>query len=83
MKTVELTVTRIGKTGAVKLPVATLRRYKIGAKLILEERAGEIVLRPKHIPRPKLSWKKTFAEMATENENWSEWDTTAGDALES
>jgi len=82
MKTVEVTVTRIGKAASVRLPAETLRHYRIGGKLILEERPGEIVLRPKRTTRRKLSWKKTFAEMAAAKEDWSEWDATLGDTHE-
>ena len=80
MKTVELTVTRIGKERGVKLPSATLRRYHIGSTVLMEERAEEIVLRPK--PGTKLSWVDTAKAMAAAKEDWSGWETTLADGLD-
>jgi hypothetical protein len=37
----------------------------------------------KRKPLPKkLSWEQTAREMAVENEDWSEWDGTAADGIE-
>jgi hypothetical protein len=30
----------------------------------------------------KLSWAETFAEMASENEDWTEWDVTTADGID-
>lgn len=79
MKTMELSVTRMGKACGIKLPAATIRRYHIGRTLLMEERPKEIVLRPK--PR-KLSWEQTAKAMATAKEDWSEWETTVADGLD-
>ncbi len=79
MKTVELTITRIGNSRGIRIPADILRRYKLDTTVILEERADELALRPS---KPtKLSWKETYAEMAAEAEDWSEWDTASGDGL--
>lgn len=79
MKTVELTVTRIGNSRGVRLPAEVLRRYRIKNTVIMEERPDEIVLRPKH--DKKLSWQETAITMAAAGEDWSEWDCTVGDGL--
>lgn len=79
MKTLELIVTRIGNSRGIRLPADLIRRYRIGQSVLLEERAGEIVLRPKK--QTKLSWADTFAAMAAEKEDWSAWDGVAGDGL--
>ena len=47
MKTVELSITRIGNSRGIRIPAEMLRRYKLSTSVILEERAGELVLRPK------------------------------------
>ena len=75
MKRKELTVTRIGNSRGVRLPAETLRRYKIVDKVILEERAGEIVLRPKRTSRAKLDWENTYRQMAESSEDWSDWES--------
>ena len=80
MKTVELTVTNIGRERGVKLPSATLRRYRIGSTVLMEERAEEIVLRPKH--GRKLTFKETAKAMADAKEDWSDWETTIADGLD-
>jgi len=80
MKTMELSVTRIGNARGVKLPAATLRRYHIGRTLLMEERPEEIVLRPKR--SPKLSWEQTAKAMAAAKEDWSDWETTVADGLD-
>jgi len=78
-KTIELTVTRVGNSRGVRLPAPVLRRYRIGAKVLLEQRPDEIALRPKRSRR--WSWEETARAMAEAREDWSEWDPTAGDAL--
>ena len=79
MKTLELTVTRIGNSRGIRLPAELLRRYRIGESVLLEERPDELVLRPKK--QAKLSWQETFAAMAAENEDWSAWDGVAADGI--
>ncbi len=79
MKTVELTITRIGNSRGIRIPADILRRYKLGKTVILEERADELALRPGK--QPKLTWKDTYAAMAAELEDWSEWDSLSGDGL--
>ncbi len=79
MKPLELTITRIGNSRGIRLPAELLRRHRIGESVLLEERADELVLRPKK--QAKLSWKETFAAMAAEKEDWSAWDAVAADGV--
>lgn len=79
MKTVELTITRIGNSRGIRIPADILRRYNLDKTVVLEERADELALRP--AKQAKLSWQETFAEMARENEDWSDWDPASGDGL--
>lgn len=81
MKTKSLPLTRIGKSQAVCLPAAMIRKHHLSAGLILEDRGYEIVLRSKDSPK-KLSWEETYREMTAANEDWSDWDTTLADGLD-
>lgn len=82
MKTTELKVARIGNSRGVRLPADTLRRYHIGGAVLMEERLEGILLHPKSSPAvEKLSWEETARQMAESQEDWSEWDATAGDGL--
>ena len=76
----EIPLVQIGNSRGVRIPAATLRRYQMEDKVVIEERDGEIVLRSAR-KKTKLSWKATFAEMALEREDWSEWDSTISDGL--
>lgn len=82
MSDTELKVTRIGNSRGVRLPAATLRRYRIGDAVIMEERSDCIVLRPLGAAIAKLSWADTASEMAAAGEHWQAWDRTANDGLD-
>ncbi len=82
MKTSKLKVARIGNSRGVRLPAATLRRYRIGETVVMEERAEGILLRPTAVAVEKLSWEDTAREMAASHEDWSAWDKTAGDGMD-
>lgn len=81
MKTTELKVTRIGNSRGVRLPAASLRRYRVGAAVIMEERSDGILLRPTVPAQEKLSWEDTAREMEAVAEDWSAWDAVSADGL--
>jgi antitoxin MazE len=81
MPPTELKVSRIGNSRGVRLPAVVLRRYQIGATVIMEEHSDGILLRPNRQAETKLSWDETALAMAAAGENWSEWDVTLGDGL--
>jgi mRNA interferase MazF len=83
MKIQELKVARIGNSRGVRLPASSLKRYAVGAELVMEERAEGILLRPKGPGVEKLSWEETAGEMAGGGEDWSEWDALDGEGLDS
>jgi antitoxin component of MazEF toxin-antitoxin module len=83
MKTMELKVSRIGNSRGVRLPAASLRRYRIGAAVLMEERSEGIFLRPLGPIVEKLSWADTAREMEAGQEDWSEWDVADADGLQS
>ena len=82
MSSRELKVARIGNSRGVRLPAKTLDRYGIGESVIMEERSDGILLRPSHVTNAKLSWEDTAREMASSSEDWSEWDATDADGLD-
>lgn len=77
----KLKVARIGNSRGVRLPAASLRRYRIGETVLMEERSDGILLRPAGDAVEKLSWEETAREMAASPEDWSAWDTTVADGL--
>ena len=81
MKTIELKVARIGNSRGIRLPAESLRRYRIGAVLLMEERVDGILLRTPGPAVEKLSWAETAREMADQPESWNEWDATLADGL--
>jgi antitoxin component of MazEF toxin-antitoxin module len=82
MKTKELKITRIGNSRGVRLPAESLRRYRIGESVLMEEKSDGILLRPLGAQPEKLSWEDTARAMVRENEDWSEWDATLADGLD-
>ena len=82
MKPRELKVARIGNSRGVRIPAATLERYHIGETVVMEERSDGILLRPHGPANPKLSWDDTAREMASEAENWADWESMAADGLD-
>src|SRR5262245_29593353 len=82
MGTMRLKVARIGNSRGVRLPAASLRRYRIGETVLMEERSEGILLRPTGPMVEKLSWEETALEMAAAGEDWSVWETAVSDGLE-
>jgi mRNA interferase MazF len=82
MKHKELKIARIGNSKGVRVPATTLRRYGIGATVIMEERSDGIMLRPAGPSVTKLSWEDTAREIALSGADWRDWDTATADGLE-
>ena len=82
MRLVRLKVARIGNSRGVRLPAASLRRYRIGEAVLMEERSDGILLRPVGAASVKLSWPETARAMAVSLEDWSDWDRADSDGLE-
>lgn len=74
MKTIDLSVIRIGNSKGIRLPAEVLRRYRVQDVLLMEQRPDEIVLRPKRARRAKLSWAETYRQMAQADEDWTDWE---------
>jgi antitoxin component of MazEF toxin-antitoxin module len=82
MATRKLKVARIGNSRGVRLPAASLRRYRIGETVLMEELSEGILLRPTGPVVEKLSWEDTARAMAASREDWRAWDAAAADGLE-
>src|SRR5438093_8875035 len=82
MATMKLKVSRIGNSRGVRLPATSLRRYRIGEAVIMEERSDGILLRPTGPAVEKLSWEETAREMAASREDWGAWEDAVADGLE-
>ncbi len=82
MKSIELKVARIGNSRGVRLPAESLRRYGIGAVVLMEERSDGLLLRTPGPGVEKLTWADTAREMAAESGAWNEWDSTTTDGLD-
>ena len=70
----------IGNSRGIRLPKALLQKYGWGDTLVLEELDTGILLYSKD--SNKLSWENTYREMATNDEDWSEFDATVADGLD-
>lgn len=82
MAITRLKVVRIGNSRGVRLPAASLKRYRIGDVVLMEERSEGILLRPAGPVVEKLSWEATAREMAERGEDWSAWDVASADGLD-
>ncbi len=78
---IEWKVSRIGNSRGIRLPAALLKRYQIEDKVLVEEGADSITLRPKRTR--KLSWAETAMEMANSGENWNDLEATLAEVLDS
>lgn len=81
MATTKLKLARIGNSRGVRLPAASLRRYRIGESVVMEERSDGILLRATEAATDRLSWEQTARAMAASGEDWSAWDAASGDGM--
>jgi antitoxin MazE len=70
----------IGNSKGVRLPKNILQKYDFSDSLLLEETEHGILLRP--MQDEKLSWEKTYREMAMEKEDWQDFENTLLDGLD-
>lgn len=71
----------IGNSKGIRLPKKMIEKYHLHDTLKLEEKEDGILIRSS-IPENKLTWEETYREMATEEEDWSDLDSLAGDGVE-
>ncbi len=82
MKTMEIKIARIGNSRGIRLSADTLKRYRFGETLILEEHSDGLRLRPAGPFEEKLDWEATALAIAAAAEDWSAWDEADADGLE-
>ena len=70
----------IGNSKGVRIPKGLLQKYGLNNSLLLEETNQGLLLRKKE--ECKLSWEDTYKSMATEKNDWADFDTTLDDGLE-
>ncbi len=80
VRTRDIKIVPIGNSQGVRLPKVLLRKYGFADSLILEETDSGLLLRKKQ--DDKLSWVDTYKAMSSEEEDWSDFDTTLADGLE-
>ena len=82
MKTLEISLARIGNSRGIRLPAQLIRKHGFESGLLIQDRGDAIILKSKAAPVKKLSWEETAREMVAAKEDWSDWDCTLADGLE-
>ena len=76
----EVKLIPIGNSKGIRLPKALLDKYGWSDRLTLEEMEESVVLRGEKTHN--LSWEETYRAMATESEDWSDFDIAIADGLD-
>jgi len=80
LRTRDIKLIPIGNSKGVRLPKALLQKYGFNNSLLLEETDRGLLLRNKE--DGKISWEDTYKAMASEKEDWDDFDTDLLDGLE-
>ncbi len=75
-----LKLVQIGNSFGVRLPKPMLNKYGIEHSVVVEQRPDGILLRGSMSSKATL--EQTFIEMASAQENWSDFDTSVADGLD-
>ena len=70
----------IGNSKGIRIPKTLLQKYGLKNSLLIEETDKGLLIYNKE--ESKLSWEDTYKTMASEKENWDDFDTTLLDGLE-
>ncbi len=73
LRTRDIKLIPIGNSKGVRLPKALLQKYGFNNSLLLEETDRGLLLRNKE--DGKISWEDTYKAMASEKEDWDDFDT--------
>jgi len=79
-KTRTIKIVPIGNSKGIRLPKNLLQKYGFSENVIIEEKPDGLLL--KRSADHKLSWEEGFKEMAREQENWNDFDTTLMDGVD-
>jgi len=80
LRTRDIKLISIGNSKGVRLPKTLLQKYGFNNSLLLEETDRGLLLRNKE--DDKISWEDTFRAMASEKEDWDDFDSALLDGLE-
>jgi antitoxin MazE len=80
MRSQTVKVISIGNSKGIRIPKRILQKYGVSDSLILEETDAGLLLRNPN--DAKLSWEETYRAMATEAEDWSDFDIALLEGLE-
>ena len=80
LRTRDIKLISMGNSKGVCLPKTLLQKYGFNNSLLLEETDRGLLLRNKE--DDKISWEDTFRAMASEKEDWDDFDTALLDGLE-
>ena len=76
----EVKLIPIGKSLGIRLPKTLLDKYGWSDSLMLVEMKDCIVLRGKETQN--VSWDETYRAMATESEDWTEFNDSIADGVD-
>jgi len=79
-RTQSIKLIAIGNSKGIRLPKSILQKYGFSDTILLEETEQGILLR--QIEDEKLSWEKTYKEMAEEKEDWQDFENALLDGLD-
>ena len=67
-----LRLVQMGNTMGIRIPEALVDKYGLQDEVVLEERDDGLLI---HAVRDeaRLSWEKTYRQMAADDEDWSDW----------
>ena len=67
----ETKIVRVGNSKGIRLPKRLLVKYGLGESVIITELGNGILIEGKDDNRP--SWEDTYKEIASSDEDWSDW----------
>lgn len=74
MATITTKLARIGNSKGLRIPAPLISKYHLERGVILEESNDGLLIKGAAKPK-KLSWEETAREMATDDEDWSAWES--------
>lgn len=79
-KTRNIKIIPIGNSRGIRIPKIIIQKYGFTDSVILEETEIGILIR--HDEEQKLTWEQTYQAMASEDEDWTDFDTAISDGLD-
>lgn len=71
----------IGNSKGIRLSKRLIEKYHLHDSLELEETREGILIKA-DIPDSKMTWEETYRDMASEGEDWSDFESVADDGIE-